>query len=80
MIKKAGRDGGELESQDFRWTGCSLWLRPDFCLQAQQQISEYHNCEKDVREASGQGCPAREEEGGEHKGLQRTDGWEAGRS
>lgn len=58
------RQVGNWESQDFRWTGCSLWLRPDFCLQAQQQISEYHNCKKDEREASGASLPCEEGEGG----------------
>lgn len=56
------RQVGNWGSQDFRWTGCSsLWLSPDFCLQAQQQISEYHNCKKDVREASGPSLPFQEE-------------------
>lgn len=76
QIKKAGErwGGGDWASQDFRWTGCSsLWSSPDFCLQAQQQISEYHNCKKDLKEASGTSLPCKEEgEGSDSsKGLQK---------
>lgn len=63
QIKKAGKKQvGNWASQDFRWTGCSLWLSPDFCLQAQQQISEYHNCKKDLKGASRTACPAKRRE------------------
>lgn len=43
----------------------SLWLSPDFSLKAQQQISYYHNCKKDLKEASGVSLPCRDEEGEE---------------
>lgn len=43
----------------------SLWLSPGFSLKAQQQISYYHNCKKDLKEASGISLPCRDEEGGE---------------
>ena len=42
----------------------SLWLSPDFSLKAQQQISYYHNCKKDLKEASGISLPCRDGEGG----------------
>lgn len=50
-----------------------MWLSPDFSLKAQQQISYYHNCKKDLKEASGTRLPCLslfcKDEGGDWEAL-----------